>query len=252
MRRPSLKTFLTLGLALGGLCVAACALSWHGFTLVEWWRDSRSGVVLYKADTRAKVVALTFDDGPDPIYTPRVLAILRRYGVRATFFETGRQVQAYPQVARMVVAEGHVVGNHTWSHPYLERKSARGVGSEMEGGEICLEKTLRLRSHLFRPPRGHWNPIIFREARREGDHIILWTVALEHHDAPTPRAMVARALRLVQPGSILLMHDGAHVSREKTVEALPLLLDGLRRRGYRCVTVPELFHIHGDDPLKKT
>ncbi|HLV80406.1 MAG TPA: polysaccharide deacetylase family protein [Chthonomonadaceae bacterium] len=243
---------MTFGLALGGLCVAACALSWHGFTLMEWVRESRSGVVLYRANTRARVVALTFDDGPDPIYTPRILAILRRYGVRATFFEVGRQVRAYPQVACRVVAAGHVVGNHTWSHPYLERKSARGVHGEMEAGEITLEKTLRLKSHLFRPPRGAWNPVIFREARREGDHIILWTVALEHHDAPTPRAMVARALRLVRPGSILLLHDGAHVSRERTVEALPLLLDGLRRRGYRCVTIPQLLHIRGDDPVKTT
>lgn len=245
-----IKLLLTALLTLGGLSIAACALSWHGFTFVEWWRESHSGLVLYRADTRARVVALTFDDGPDPRDTPRILAILRRYGVRATFFETGKMVRAYPAVARAVVAAGHVVGNHTETHPYLERKSARGVKAEMFGCEQCLEKALHLRSHLFRPPRGQWNPTIFREARREGDHIILWTVAVEHHDARTPRAMAARALRLVRPGGILLLHDGAGESRAKTVQTLPLLLDGLQKRGYRCVTVPELLHIRGDDPLQ--
>src|SRR5262249_38728208 len=110
-----------------------------------------------------------------------------------------------------------------------------------------LETVLHRRTPLFRPPRGDWNPTIFEAARRQGDTLILWTVAVEHHDAPTPRAMTDRALRQLRPGSILLLHDGGN--RETTVQAPPLLLDGLRARGYRCVTVPELLHLPGDAAL---
>lgn len=245
------RHLLTLGLTLGGLSVAACAFSWNGFTLVEWWRESHSGQVLCGARTRQPVVALTFDDGPDPRFTPRILDTLRRYGVKATFFDTGRHVLAYPALARLEVKRGHQIGNHTFSHPYLERQSARKVRSEVTDCETALYRTLGLRSHLFRPPRGTWNPTIFREARRQGDRIILWTVALDHHGVKTPRASAARVMRLVQPGGIILMHDGGGSSREMTVRALPLLLDGLRKRGYRCVTVPELLHISGDETVVK-
>jgi len=234
---------------LAGLGLTACAVTWRGFTLAEWWRESHSGFILWKADTRQKVVALTFDDGPDPRYTPRILAILRQYGVKATFFDVSRQVQAYPDLAREEVAEGHVVGNHTCSHPYLDHESRRQVSLEIGRCETCLETTLHLRTHLFRPPRGDWNPTIFREARRQGDRLILWSVAVEHHEVHTPRALAARALRIVRPGSILLMHDGACQHREATVAALPLILDGLKARGYRCVTVPELLHVPGDEAV---
>jgi peptidoglycan/xylan/chitin deacetylase (PgdA/CDA1 family) len=245
----SANTLLTFGLTLGGLTLAVCAFSWNGFTLAEWWRETHSGVVLSEAHTRSRLVALTFDDGPDPRYTPRILAILQQYGAKATFFEEGRQVQAYPALAAEILTQGHVIGNHTYSHPYLTRESRRDVCREISGCERSLETCLHLKSSLFRPPRGQWNPIIYREARREGDHIVLWTVAVEHHEVRTPRAIAERALRLVRPGGILLLHDGGIPSRENTVQALPLLMDGLRRRGYRCVTVPELLHIRGDTTL---
>jgi peptidoglycan/xylan/chitin deacetylase (PgdA/CDA1 family) len=246
--KHALKTLLTLSLVTGGLSLAVCAFSWNGFTLAEWWRESHSGIVLWQANTREKVVALTFDDGPDPRYTPRVLAILQKYGVKATFFEEARRVQAHPEIARAVLARGHSLGNHTCTHPYLNRKSPREVAAEMGGCERCFETLLHRKSHLFRPPRGQWNPTIYREAKREDDRIILWTVAVEHREVKTPRAMADRALSLLRPGGILLMHDGAGVDRESTVRALPLILEGLRRRGYRCVTVPDLLHIRGDEP----
>ena len=215
---------------------------------MEWWRETHSGIVLSQAQTRRKVVALTFDDGPNPRYTPRILALLQRYHVKATFFEEGREVEAHPELSRLVAAQGHILGNHTLTHPYLLRQSAKGIRREMAGGERCLEDALHCKTYLFRPPRGQWNPVVFREARREGDHIILWSVGVEHHDARTARSMAARALRLVRPGGILLMHDGGG-NRETTVQALPLILEGLRKRGYRCVTVPQLLHIRGDAPM---
>lgn len=244
----TVKTLSTLLLTLCGLAYASRALSWHGFTFAEWWKESRSGCVLWRADTREKLVALTFDDGPSPANTARVLDILERYNAHATFFLEGKQVREFPDLARSIEAHGHVIGNHTYSHPYLDRLPAAKVHMEITACEQTLEQNLHIKSHLFRPPRGEWNPTIYREARRDGDDIILWSVALEHHEAHTPRAMADRTLRLIRPGGIVLLHDGG-TSREATLQALPLLLDGLRKRGYRCVTIPELLHIRGDDSL---
>jgi chitin deacetylase len=127
------------------------------------------------------------------------------------------------------------------------------VHREIAGCAACLARSLRMESHLFRPPRGEWNPTIYREARRNSDYIILWTVALDHHGITGPRAMAARVVRLVRPGGIVLVHDGGGVrSRDSTVRALPLLLTGLRKRGYRFATIPELLHVPGDEMLAAT
>jgi len=226
-----------------GILLGICFARYNGFTLFEWWRDLHSGVVISHAVTSEKVVALTFDDGPDPTYTPRVLEILHRYGVHATFFEEGRMIQRYPRLARTVYAQGNVVGNHTYDHPYLTRLSPKAVHTEIDACDRILASEVGISTHLFRSPRGDWNPTIYREARRDHDHLILWTVALEHHDVPTPKAMAQRVLNHVQPGAIILMHDSGSVPRETTVQALPMLIEGLQKRGYRCVTVPELLHL---------
>ncbi len=117
------------------------------------------------------------------------------------------------------------------------------------GCDEALKTFVGIRTYLFRPPRGDWNPTIFREAKESDKHIVLWSVALEHEATPGPAEMAARALNLVRPGAIILMHDGANRSRESTVRALPLLIDGLKAKGYRFDTVPELLNIPGDVPL---
>lgn len=237
------RIWSALGLSLGTLGILACKATCNGFTLPEWWRDTHSGVVLSHRATSEKVVALTFDDGPDPEYTPRVLAILKRYSIHATFFQEGCMVQRYPELARDVVAQGHVIGNHTYSHPYLAKLSPQAVHKEIDTCEKCIEDNVGISTTLFRPPRGDWNPTIYKETVRGHDHLILWSVALEHHDIPTAQAMAQRVLKKVRPGDIILMHDGETPPRETTVQALPLLIEGLRKRGYRCITVPELLHL---------
>lgn len=220
----------------------------RGASLWEWWREWHSGAILSGAATQVKVVALTFDDGPDPRYTPSILQILDRYKAPATFFEVGQQIAAYPALAQQIRDRGDVIGNHSYSHPYLDHESAAAVRLEIAGCDDSLRDYLHLKTHLFRPPRGRITPAIFRAAQRSGERIVLWTVALEHHDAPTPQAMADRVLRQVRPGGIILMHDGGS-SRENTVRALPILLDALKSRGYRFVTVPQLLHIRGNDAL---
>ena len=170
-------------------------------------------------------------------------AILRRYSLHATFFEQGRMIQRYPQLARSVLAQGNVIGNHTFTHPYLTRLSPQSIHTEIASCDRILASNVGISTTLFRSPRGDWNPTVYREMVNHHDHLILWTIALEHHDVPTPQAMAQRVLDHIQPGAIILMHDGAFVPRETTVQALPLLIEGLQRRGYRCVTIPELLHL---------
>lgn len=232
-----------MGLSLLALAAAALKATYNGFTLPAYWRDLHSGIVLSHAVTSEKVVALTFDDGPDPNYTPRVLEVLRRHSIHATFFAQGRLIAQYPLLVRRAFAEGNCIGNHTYSHPYLTHLDHEAVRAEMQSCERCLEANVGIRTALFRPPRGDWNPTVYRQTVHDREHLILWTVALEHHGVPTPQAMAQRVLQRVRPGDIILMHDGAFVSREATVQALPILIEGLQRRGYRCVTVPELLHL---------
>jgi len=234
-----------------GLCAFAAVIvslwrvRYNDFTLLEWWRDLHSGVVLSRSNTSDRVVALTFDDGPDPRNTGRILDILNHYHIHATFFEEGRMIDIFPDITRRVAAEGNCIGNHTYSHPYLTRLSPALVDSEVSGGAASLARAANLHTGLFRPPRGDWNPTIYNEAVRQHLHIVLWSVSMEHHDVVGPKAMADRVLNLVKPGSIILMHDGG-ISRDSTVEALPLVIEGLVKRGYKCITVPELLHVEGD------
>ncbi len=231
------------------MLLALCAgfVRVKGFTLPVWLSERRSGFVLWRGDGSRKEIALTFDDGPDPVFTPQVLALLRRHRAHATFFLIGKFVRKNPEIVRRTLSEGHAVGNHTETHPHLERFLAPEVRSEMERCDEALASEARIRTWLFRPPRGEWNPTIFDVARSRGDRLILWTYAVEHRDAPTADSMAKRALDLAQPGAIVLMHDGGH--RDKTVQALAQILDGLERRGYRFVTVPELLGIRGQEPI---
>lgn len=189
-----------------------------------------------------KVVALTFDDGPHPVYTPQVLSILKRHGVKATFFLIGKRVEQFPEIARRIVAEGHEVGNHTYSHPAnLPKENWEQVRQEIEKCSEAIERVTGVRPKLFRPPRGFLNYKVLTLAQLEGYTLVFWTVSADHKDAPTPEAMAQRVFKLVHPGAIILMHDGRIPSRWKDVKALPLIIEGLQKRGYKFVTVSELF-----------
>lgn len=221
------------------LTAAVFLAPWHGFPLWIWWREWRSGIFMHELDTHEKEVALTFDDGPDPICTPQILDTLRAEGVHATFFVEGRMLVRYPDLALREMREGHTLGNHTFSHPYLERKSSGEVQKEIESCDEAMYRLLQLKTSLLRTPRGNWNPTITEEARRSGKHIILWSGAVEHHDAATVQQLTDRAIRLAHPGAILLLHDGSYGQRINTVHALPGIIQGLKARGYRFVTIPD-------------
>jgi len=245
----------TRSIALALLCatalaVAGCPVARRDARRIEveatQWVQQGTGEIVWWVRTDRKVVALTLDDGPDPRYTPTVLKLARDKGIKLTFFLVGREIQLHPDLARQEVAAGHAIGNHTWDHPVLTDDTPRQDLAEIERCEDEIEKICGKRTHLFRPPKGYWDGDTFIEAERLGYRMILWSAALEHHTAKTPQAMAQHVLRSVRPGMIILAHDGEPcrpIDRSKTMQALPLLVDGLQKRGYRFVTVPELLEL---------
>ena len=197
----------------------------------------RDRPVVKQLATSAKVAALTFDDGPDPRFTPRILDELKRRGIKATFFVIGEQVALYPALARRLVTEGHVLANHSYTHPQLERMPERVVSAELESCDEAVRRLGAPTPTFFRAPRGNLSPTIFRVGQRRGYTIINWTVCADHHDAPTPKDMARRVLDHVRPGMIVLIHDGRMKIRELDVQALPLIIDGLEKLDYRFVTL---------------
>jgi peptidoglycan/xylan/chitin deacetylase (PgdA/CDA1 family) len=204
------------------------------------WREA----VIYSVPTQQKVVALTYDDGPHPVYTRLILDILDKYNVKATFFMVGKNMQAYPDIVREVVSRGHAIGNHTYTHPRnLELDTQAQLVREMDRCEEVIERLTGSRAHLFRPPRGLVDGSVFTIATEEGYTTILWSVCADHHDATTPKLMAQRVLKHSRRGGIILVHDGSLGSRWKDVAATPLVIEDLRKRGYRFVTVPELLNM---------
>lgn len=213
------------------------------------WNPTRTKVskrswyenVVHRVPTAEKVVALTYDDGPHPVFTPRILDILDKYHVKATFFMIGNQMERYPEVVKEVLKRGHIIANHTYTHPHnIEADTAPQIIRELELCERIIERMTGRRAYLFRPPRGLVDSTIFTIAQEEGYQTILWTVCADHHDAPTPKLMAERVVKLIKPGGIILVHDGTFPSRWKDVEATPLIIESLSQQGYKFLTLPEL------------
>lgn len=199
--------------------------------------------VIREVATDEKVVALTYDDGPHPVFTPEILRALDRYGAKATFFMVGSRMEKYPQVVKEVLAKGHAIGNHTFSHPAnLELETRGQVIHEVAACEEVIWRMCGKHTELFRPPKGLANRPVLR-AVGGGYKTILWTVSADHHEARTPRQMAERVISAVRPGAIVLAHDGIYPMRWRDVAATPLIIEGLRRRGYRFVTVPQLLAV---------
>lgn len=188
----------------------------------------------------ARGVALTFDDGPDPKHTPAVLDVLERAGVKATFFVIGTKAEAHPEVVRAIVARGHTVGVHGYSHDRLfSLRGARRVRKDLERAIATLERITGERPSLFRPPIGHTNPTIARVAEQLGLVTIGWSArARDGLPGTKPADVVARIRRDLEDGAIVLLHDAAERGDRDppAVAALPELLDAIA--GENLAVVP--------------
>lgn len=194
-------------------------------------------VTLSRVETLRSAVALTFDDGPHPQHTPRLLDILAEYRVRATFFVIGTQVRRFPDIARRIVAEGHELGNHTWLHPLLTHHDDSSVLSEIDRTQEVIWQTTGQVPVTFRPPYGAMSA---RQSRMLHDRRNLpsvnWSVDPQDWQRPGAAIVAQRMVEGAQPGAIILAHD-IHAA---TVSAVPDAISGLQARGFRCVTMSEL------------
>jgi peptidoglycan-N-acetylglucosamine deacetylase len=184
-------------------------------------------------------IALTFDDGPDPVFTRQVLGILDRYGVRATFFCVGLHVEALPDEVRRIRDAGHALGNHTWSHPFLPDLTARQFRLQIERTAEAIGRTAGGAPGLFRPPYGSRTPETVGELLTDGPGLALWDVDSWDWARPGPEKITSTVLDHALPGSMILMHDGGGDRRE-TVKALPAVIEGLLERGLGFISADEL------------
>jgi peptidoglycan/xylan/chitin deacetylase (PgdA/CDA1 family) len=195
--------------------------------------------LITRAATKEKIVALTIDDGPDPRFTPAVLDILKRYYVPATFFVVGQSCEKYPEIIKRELAEGHEIENHTYTHPDLRSDSGLQTEQEILKNQAVIERLTNKRPHYFRPPKRLFTNNTVDVAEDNGYETILWSVCVEHHAAKAVEDMANRVIKYAKPGTIILTHDG-RLDRTRSVEALPLIIEGYQKQGYRFVRLDEL------------
>ncbi|MCX7924746.1 MAG: polysaccharide deacetylase family protein [Fimbriimonadales bacterium] len=209
---------------------------------LEYWRLRLRGEhlltregVLWRGDPRAPVVALTFDDGPDPETTPRILDILKQEGVRATFFVVGTKLKRYPALARRIEAEGHALGCHSYDHQRQTDLTEEQVWRQIRDCQVLAR---RAGVHLvaYRPPYLAQNATVRRAVQRWRMPLVMATVLGEPAHAPPNHRWVYRYARRAHNGSILLLHD----TYPHAADALPELIRALRQRGFEFVTIPEM------------
>ncbi len=200
--------------------------------------------IVWRGRTGRGLVALTFDDGPHPIYTPQILQILRQHRASATFFPLGRNAERYPHLIRQIFEGGHTIGNHSYGHRQLLFVPRQRLYRELMETSAILKGITGQSPRFFRPPRGLGGWMTLRLATQLGMKTVLWTLAPHDWARPGAGLIVHRVLTKVRDGAIVLLHDAKYddpeEDRSQTVQALPEIIAGLRARSYRLVTIAEL------------
>ncbi len=191
-----------------------------------------------------KLIALTFDDGPWPGHTEKILQILKAEKVHATFFMVGIRVKLSPGLARLVVADGNLVGNHTLSHRELTKNSAKEVKHQIMGGADAIFRATGVRPIWFRPPYGSINGGVWKETRQLHLRVAMWDIDTRDWSRPGVKHIVTVAEKHASKGAIILMHDGGGSDRTQTIAALPTVIRDLKKRGFVFVTLQELADAH--------
>ncbi|MCX8125962.1 MAG: polysaccharide deacetylase family protein [Dehalococcoidia bacterium] len=207
------------------------------------------GHVYYQDKSQKYTIALTFDDGPNEPYTSQVLDILDRYDVKATFFLIGMNVERYPEVARRILASGHVIGNHSYSHDANHALHPYPI-SDIRKGQHSIYNATGVIPHLYRPPHGKKTPWELKQIREENLVEVTWSISANEAMIKSPQALAKAITDRERDGRIILLHDGygtehgtKNADKSLTVAALPLIIEKLQQDGYRFVTVPQLFNI---------
>jgi peptidoglycan/xylan/chitin deacetylase (PgdA/CDA1 family) len=237
---------LTTGISAGLSAVATFGLAASGCAYAAMWPTSQIFGRTLTAPRRPGELALTFDDGPNPVCTPRLLDILASHGAHATFFMMGSFAQQEPALVRRILAAGHLIGNHSWSHPNLARTSGRLVDEELTRTNQTLQQITGIPIRYFRPPYGGRRPYVLRTARRLGMIPVTWNAMTNDWAEPSADATAARLIRFVdrlqQQGHAanIVLHDGNHrqlgADRNASVTAAGQLLERYKQT-HRFVTL---------------
>jgi len=231
-----------LATALGGLA-GASALVTAGYQSMaptgQWYGRTFTGLA-----SGTKKLALTYDDGPNEPHTLRLIDVLARHNVRATFFLIGRYVQQRPDIVRALVNAGHVVGNHTFTHPLLTFRSADEVRKELTECRAAIQDAVGNHSNLFRPPFGGRRPAVLRIARELSLKPVMWNVTGYDWNAPPASVIESKVSKQIRGGDVILLHDGGHkqmgADRSQSVLATDRLITRYKLEGYGFVTVSEM------------
>jgi peptidoglycan/xylan/chitin deacetylase (PgdA/CDA1 family) len=198
---------------------------------------------------REKLIALSFDDGPNEPYTSQVLKILDDNGIKATFFVTGKNAEVFPETVKEIVRRGHILGNHTYSHSYrVPFERFGGIREEVDRTEDIIFGLTGLRTDLFRPPHGLRTPWFIKDIKELNYKVVTWTDMTNDYDLKTSaEEIVRRIISKARPGGIIDLHDGKDLShgidRSNMVRALPVIIGRLKNEGYRFVTLPVLLRV---------
>ena len=206
---------------------------WYGRTFTQLPRSS-------------KRLALTYDDGPNDPHTLRLMDVLAKHDVHATFFCIGRYVQQKPQIVRDLVKAGHVVGNHTYAHPNLAVQSQTQARIQLSTCQNVLSDTIGFSPKLLRPPDGGRRPSVLRIAREMGLDPLMWSITCYDWNATSPEQIEKHVKRQLRGGDVILLHDGRHtemgVDRSHTVAATDRVITKYKAEGYKFVTIPEMMN----------
>jgi peptidoglycan/xylan/chitin deacetylase (PgdA/CDA1 family) len=224
-------------LLLGG----GAGLAW-AWGLYAWGAHLATVACVWRGPGSLRRIALTFDDGPDPVWTPRVLALLAEHRVRGSFFLVGDRAMRSPDVVRAIAAGGHEIGNHGWAHRSLWLCGPRRTASEIGRCQEVLAGLTGRAPALFRPPWGMVNAAMFPVLRRHGLRCVFWSIQPEGLRPVAADRQARRMLRRARPGAIVDLHDaeGLRGAPARLCQALPAMIEALRREGYAFATVGEL------------
>ncbi|MDP9800460.1 peptidoglycan/xylan/chitin deacetylase (PgdA/CDA1 family) [Arcanobacterium wilhelmae] len=185
-----------------------------------------------------KAVSLTIDDGPDPRFTPAILDTLKAKGAKATFFVVGTAAEKHPELIRRILAEGHEIANHTYTHPHFDKITPAQAREEIAQAKRVLAK-FGVDAQWVRAPRGATTGATAQVLRNSGMRAAGWTIGVENNKPKGPEGRADRVMDAMFPGAIILAHDG-RLDRSPTVATIPVLLDKLHDEGYRVVTLSQL------------
>jgi peptidoglycan/xylan/chitin deacetylase (PgdA/CDA1 family) len=228
--------------------------SYFGYEAVEAPGNQLFGQTLVAGSPTEREVALTFDDGPNPPYTDRILDVLKAERAHATFFVVGRAAAAYPATLRRIVREGHAIGNHTWDHKHMIVESTATMRSELLRTDAVIARITGIHTTLMRPPFGARDFAVIGEAHKLGYRVVMWSVPLpKDWEQPGDATISRRVVDAATDGSIIVLHDGNEgilcardhrpirdCDRGQEVGATRDIIEALRARGFRFVTIPQL------------